>query len=464
MNLAQKEETPRRVVFVAARATGEGLRCAEAVGKLGGVRLLGVCERAGSGAGIFDELVTVADAHDAAQLIAAARGLEEKHGPLYQLVTPQETLLLPVARANEALGLRRGMSAETVSRALDKSSLKRTLGRAGIGTARDRLVTSDEDARRFAAEVGFPIVLKPLSGSGGLATWCIRGPERLELALRLMRPSAESPVLAEDYLRGEELCVDTITIADEPRFYSVCCYRPSILEALEDPAIQWTCVMPRDMSNERFRHFIEQGLAAVRALHVGSAMTHMEGFLLEDGEVSFTDATLRPAGARIGPMLAHAYDMDPRLAWARAAVDNCFDGPWERRHAVGTIFLRGAGGGSVEGVVGVEEVKRRVGHMVVEARLPRAGAPASATYTGDGFITLRHAETRAVEDALRLIAESVRVTYTRPETPSPLDETPGAQWSERLGYFDKQLYKPAWDDESNAEGEMMNAKLKTTGF
>lgn len=461
MNLAQSENA-RRIVFVAGRAAGESLRCAEAVAKLDGVRLLCICERAGNGAGIFDDLISVADAHDAAQLTAAARALAQAHGPLHQLVTAQETLLLPVALANEALGLR-GMGAETVRRALDKSSLKRTLERAGIGTARDRLITSAGDARRFAAEVGFPIVLKPLGGSGGLATWCIRSAERLELALRLMRPSAESPVLAEDYLRGEELCFDTITLANEPRFYSVCCYRPSILEALEDPAIQWTCVMPRDINEERFHRFIEQGLAATRALEVGSAMTHMEGFLLEGGGVSFTDATLRPAGARIGPMLAFAYDMDPRLAWARAAVDDSFDGPWEREHAVGTIFLRGVGGGLVEHVSGVAEAKRHVGRMVVEARLPRAGTPASATYTGDGFITLRHEETRAVEEALQLIAETVHVTYTRPESSAPSDATPGEQWSERLGYFDKQLFRPAWDEDGrNDESGMMNDELKTS--
>lgn len=464
MNLAQQEQ-PRRIVFVALHAAGESLRCAEAVGKLDGVRLFGICERAGGPDGVFDDLVSITDAHDAARLIAAARELEERHGPLHQLVTAQETLLLPVAQTNEALGLR-GMSAGVVSRALDKSSLKRTLERAGIGTARDRLITGDEDARRFAAEVGFPIVLKPLKGSGGLATWCIRSAERLELALQLMRPSMESAVLAEDYLLGEELCIDTITIANEPRFYSVCCYRPSILEALEDSTIQWTCVMPREMGQERFRHFIEQGLAAVRALEVGSAMTHMEGFLLGDGSVGFTDATLRPAGARIGPMLAFAYDMDPRLAWARAAVDDCFDGPWERKYAVGTIFLRGTGSGSVEHVSGVEEVKRRVGHMVVEARLPRVGARASATYTGDGFITVRHTETRAVEDALQLIAETVRVTYTRPELSEPSDkEIAGEQWSERLGYFDKQLYKPAWDEDGrNDELGTLRDELKTPAF
>jgi hypothetical protein len=98
-------------------------------------------------------------------------------------------------------------------------------------------------------------------------------------------------------------------------------------------------------------------------------------------------------------------------------------------------------------------VRRRVGQLIVEARLPRVGAPASATYTGDGFITLRHAETRAVEDALQLIAETVSVAYTRQESAALRDESPGGQWSERLGYFDKQLFKPAWDDESNFAAE-----------
>src|SRR5205085_1621047 len=102
-----------------------------------------------------------------------------------------------------------GMTAATVRRALDKSCLKRTLERAGVGTARDRLITRDEDARRFAVEVGYPIVLKPLGGSGGLATWRVCGDEQLELALGLMKPSTESAVLAEAYLRGQELCIDT---------------------------------------------------------------------------------------------------------------------------------------------------------------------------------------------------------------------------------------------------------------
>ena len=447
-------QTTRRIVFVCRDPSGENLRSARAIKKLDGVILLGICEHSAQAEGVdvFADLICVADPHDAGQLLDAARRLAEKHGSLDRIITTQETLLEAAAQAGEALGLQ-GLKVSTVRRALDKSRLKPILKQAGTMTACDKVIMNSNDARQFIDEVGFPIVLKPLNGSGGLATWCIRSAAQLDRALELMRPSAESPVLAEDYLNGQELCIDTITIANEPLFHSICCYRPSILEALEDPRIQWTCMMPRDITGDRYSEFITQGLTAVRALAVGNAMTHMEGFLLERGGVGFTDATLRPAGARIGPMLAFAYDIDPYFAWARVAVDGCFDGPWERKFAVGTVFLRGIGDGLVNQVDGIESMGQQVGEFLVEARLPRVGATKSATYTGDGYITVRHPDTAVVEDALRLIAQTVRITYSRPESTAHANEAVVEQWGQRLQYFDKQLNKPAWDHDSPIRNE-----------
>ncbi|MGH8604194.1 MAG: hypothetical protein ACREXR_15900, partial [Gammaproteobacteria bacterium] len=161
-----------------------------------------------------------------------------------------------------------------------------------------------------------------------------------------------------------------------------------------------------------------------------------------------TDATLRPAGARICPMLEFAYDVDPHLAWARVAVDGCFDGPWERRYAVGTFFLRGTGSGRVEHIGGIEAVRQHLGALLVDARLPRVGAMKSATYTGDGYITVRHPETEAVEDALQLIAQTVRITYSQQEAPAPSNTAFGEQWAQQIQYVDKQLYRPAWEEDS----------------
>jgi len=429
------------VIFVSRSPTGEDLRSAQAIRDLAGVKLLGISERSPTyHGGLFAGLASVASAHDPHQLVSAARTLASEHGALDRIVTTTETLLEPVAVANQALGLK-GMSLAIVQRALNKPGLKAALQAAGVATPRDELLKSPEEARRFADSVGLPIVLKPLSGSGGLATWCIRSPDQLELALDLLKPSAQNPILGQEYLQGRELCIDTITVDNVPQFYSLCCYRPSILSALEDAGVQWSCVMPRDIDAPEYRTFIAQGLAAIKALSAGNAMTHMEGFLLEDGGLCFTDATLRPAGARIGPMLGFAYDIDPYKAWARVAVDGCFDGPWERRYAVGTIFLRGKGDGLVEHVEGVESVERQLGELLVDARFPRSGAAKSVSYTGDGYVTVRHPETKSIEDALDFIAETVRVTYSKPESA----RVAGQHWSERLAYFDKQLYRPAWE-------------------
>ncbi|HEU4933505.1 MAG TPA: hypothetical protein VFT48_15580, partial [Pyrinomonadaceae bacterium] len=415
-----------------------------AISSLENVELFGICDQpfANDDQTIFRGVVCIADTHDSEQLIEAVKQLQQKHGPLNRIVTTYETLLEPVAQTVEAFGLE-GMNVTTVRRALNKSSLITTLKEAGIGTARSLVCTDELQARRFAHELGFPVVLKPLNGSGGLATWSISNSSELDLALELTNPTHTRPMLVEECLSGQELCIDTITIANEARFHSICCYYPSILEALENPAIQWRCMMPRDISDEPYQHFIAQGLDAVRALSVGDAMTHMEAFLLANGRVCFTDATLRPAGARIAPMLAYAYDVDPYLAWARASLDGCFDGPWTRKFAVGTVFLRGAGSGTVESVNGFEIVERELRGATVDVRLPQAGAVKASTYTGDGYITVRDPDTTVVEDALDFISQTVRINYNNTESSATLRD----EWSRRLQY--NQLYKPAWEIDSH---------------
>jgi hypothetical protein len=124
--------------------------------------------------------------------------------------------------------------------------------------------------------------------------------------------------------------------------------------------------------------------------------------------------------------------------WARVAVDGCFDGPWERKYAAGTIFLRSSGAGTVQQVDGTERVEREFKNLLVDVRWPRIGANKSATYTGDGFVTVRHQHTETVQDALRGIAQSIKITY------SSDSQLPSATWEHRLQNF-HELNRPAWD-------------------
>jgi biotin carboxylase len=403
----------RRILFVCRTSSTESAKGAQAI------------------AALAETDVVTTDFSGVEPLLELASSLRDEHGSLERIVTAQETLLEPVALANEALGLP-GLSVEAVRRTLNKSELKSTLQAAGLNTPSYRVVNDSDEARAFVEQIGFPLVLKSLSGSGALATFLIHSDD----ALHKVFDESSGPFLAEQYITGQELCIDTITINNEPQFHSICCYQPSILAAVENPETQWSCAMPRDLAP--YQDFIEQGLKAIRALNVGNAMTHMEGFIDANGRAWFTDATLRPAGARIAPMLAHVYDIDPYRVWARVAVDGCFDGPWERKYAVGTIFLRGLGAGTVEHVDGIERVEQECKDLLADVRWPRLGATKSATYTGEGFVTVRHHETETVEAALRRIAESIKITY------SSSSQLPSTTWEHRLQNF-HELNRPAWD-------------------
>jgi hypothetical protein len=83
-------------------------------------------------------------------------------------------------------------------------------------------------------------------------------------------------------------------------------------------------------------------------------------------------------------------------------------------------------------------VQQEFGDMIAEARWPRAGARKSATYTGDGYLTIRHPDTAIVQQTLRSIAQLVRITYSSDE---PLAT---GTWGQRLEKFN-ELNRPAWD-------------------
>lgn len=67
----------------------------------------------------------------------------------------------------------------------------------------------------------------------------------------------------------------------------------------------------------------------------------------------------------------------------------------------------------------------------------------ASTYTGDGYVTVRHPETTVVEEALDFIAQTIRINYSNSETSVTLRD----EWTRRLQY--DRIYKPVWEIDSN---------------
>ena len=402
----------RNVVFVAPFPLDTTMRFARAAAALAGVRFLGIFQEAprGDDAGLFVDIITVADGLDTRQLIEAGQLLRRRHGELHRILGILEPLQVQLGEVRKALGVP-GTSADTADLFRDKARMKDELRRHGLPCARHKLLTRWDDAFDFVREVGFPIVLKPPAGMGCKATWRVRDENELRGAMAAVHASAESPALAEEFLRGREFSFETITIGGEVRFQSISRYFPTPLEVMETPWIQWCVALPRDIDTPEFADIKALGIKTVKALGLETGMTHMEWFRRDDGSLAIGEIAARPPGANIVLANSYAHDTDMYRAWARAVVDDAFDGPWERKYAVGVAFLRGVGRGRVLKVNGVDKAHEIAGKIVVEARLPQPGTPRSDSYEGDGHVIVRDPDTEVVKQALARIIETIQVSY-----------------------------------------------------
>jgi biotin carboxylase len=402
----------RNVVFVAPFPLDTTMRFARAAAALGEVRFLGIMQEPprGNDADIFVDVVTVADGLDPRQLIEAAHLLERRHGKIHRVLGILEALQVQLAQVRQALRIP-GPDPQTAELFRDKAQMKDELRRHGLPCARHKLLHSWQDAEDFVNQVGLPIVLKPPAGMGCKATWRINNVEDLRGALTAVRPSPTDPVLAEEFLRGSEYSFETITVGGKVRFTSASRYFPTPLEVMETPWIQWVCMLPRVIDGPEWKDAHDLGIRAVQALGLSTGFTHMEWFRRQDGSLAIGEIAARPPGANIVRMNSFAHDTDMYRAWARAVVDESFDGPFERKYAVGCAFLRGPGRGRVLRVHHVDRAQQLIGKYVVESRLPTPGTPKSDSYEGDGHIIVRHPDTEVVKAALLTVIETLQVQY-----------------------------------------------------
>jgi biotin carboxylase len=347
------------------------------------------------------------DALDTGQIAGAVHALGAQLGAVQRLLAVLEQLQVPVAQVREQFSIA-GMDAPTARNFRDKAQMKSVLRAAGVPCARHRLADCAPAAVSFAAEVGFPLVIKPPAGAGAKSTFRLDDAGDMRVWLAAAPPAPDRPALLEEFLTGDEGSYDSVMLDGHIVWDSVSSYLPTPLDVLRNPWIQWMVLMPRDIDRPLYAGIRAIAPTALRALGLRSGFTHMEWFSRPDGTVAVSEVAVRPPGGQITSMLCYAHDFDLYSAWAQLMVHGSFTPP-VRSWSVGTVFLRGQGTGYVTAVRGLDGLPPEVSSLVIESHLPKPGQQSSSSYEGDGYLIVRHHDTTVVADALRQLVTGVHV-------------------------------------------------------
>jgi hypothetical protein len=257
------------------------------------------------------EYYRVDDLNNRDSLIRALGYFTHRYGKIDRIDSLNEYWLETEAQLRTEFNIP-GIRADQIDRVKRKSHMKRIFERAGILVPRGRLCRTAPDARRFVAEVGYPIIAKPDVGVGAARTYRLDSDLDLEAYLG-DRPAID--YILEEAISGTLLTYDgLVDRAGEVVFSSTLTYGVPVLDA----------VRGRDMfywlGHEVPDDLEEVGRRTLQAFRVRERPFHFEFFRLEDGALVALEVNLRQPGGLTVDMFNFANDIDFYRAWAEVVT------------------------------------------------------------------------------------------------------------------------------------------------
>jgi hypothetical protein len=280
-----------------------------------GVRVLGLGDAHPAGLapdllGWLDEYAFVPDLHVEADVVAAARGLAARHGPIDAVESHNEHWLGLEARLRGALGVP-GPTVDDVASWQSKSRMGERVV-AGLDPPRSARVHGPDGVRAFVRAHGLPVVVKPDVGAGAVGARSARDEAELEEVLA----GDVSNVVVQEALTGDLVTYDGLAGRDgEILFASSFRYVAGVLELSRD-RLDVVYHVRREVPPA----VAEAGLRAVRAFDLRSRFFHVELFASPDGRVRPLEINVRPPGGWSLDLMNFAADADLYRMWAELAA------------------------------------------------------------------------------------------------------------------------------------------------
>lgn len=225
--------------------------------------------------------------------------------PIHHVVAATEKSVIPAALVRAHLGVP-GLTVDQAFRFTHKHAMKECLRAAGLPVAASRLVTETEGLKVAADTLDWPVVVKPVMGSAGKATFQVTS--QVELGELVARDSlGPGPYQVERFIpMTAEYHCDGVVRDGTTVFTSASRYFAPLL-SVGTTTFGGSHVIDQASAQAKEVAGLHEGVVA--ALGCRDVVTHLECFETTEGMV-VGEVTCRPGGGGVPDTILAAFGVD----------------------------------------------------------------------------------------------------------------------------------------------------------
>lgn len=222
--------------------------------------------------------------------------------PFDRVITTTEPAAESTGFVVDALGLP-GVTEFTARALKDKSLTRQLLARHGLSPVRHQVVTNAAQITQFLTRIGGRIVVKPLDGAASLHIHPVDTPAEAENTWTLFEQAGIAEALAEEYLDGPVVSVDSFSHEGRhlPIGYSE--YR------MNDRYVEWEVSTPSRVAAPWLDQLRDLTPRLLDAVGLTEGPSHSEFILTPDGP-RVLESHARLAGSGAPELVRRAFGLD----------------------------------------------------------------------------------------------------------------------------------------------------------
>ncbi|MCX7569853.1 ATP-grasp domain-containing protein [Tumebacillus sp. DT12] len=255
------------------------------------------------------KLIEVENIEDIDVLDAACREIIDEFGGIDRLIAGSEFDLIQAATIRTRFGIE-GIQEHQVAMYRDKVAMKVRMKREGMRVPHFLDCEDAEGVLTFAAEVGYPLILKPKAGAASQGVHKVDDEE----TLRSLLPTLDfTDYECEEFVEGTIYHVDGLVYKGEFQFVKVSAYINTCLEFnYGKPLGSYT--LQHGPVNDLLEDFTAKTL---QALELTDSAFHLEIIMKNEVEPVFLEIGARVGGGEITYLYKEMYGIDMVTQWMK---------------------------------------------------------------------------------------------------------------------------------------------------